>query len=82
MDGVGRHDKLGQPFTLLIPFHSVSPDVKLFSRSSGANLGVKITDDDLEESVVFSVEPLQIHIKRFQLLFFVARCWCVSNEDG
>ena len=49
MDGVGRHDKLGQPFTLLIPFHSVNPDVKLFSRSSWANLGVKITDDELEK---------------------------------
>ncbi|VDO39170.1 unnamed protein product [Haemonchus placei] len=50
MDGVGRDDGLGQPFTLLIPFYSVSPDVELFIRSSGADLGVEITDDDLEES--------------------------------
>ncbi|VDO24951.1 unnamed protein product [Haemonchus placei] len=69
MDGLGRHDKLGQPFTLLIPFHSVSHDKELCDRSSGANLGVEFTNDDLEER-----EPLQIHRERFELLFFLA--WC------
>ncbi|VDO89839.1 unnamed protein product [Haemonchus placei] len=49
MGGVGRHDELGQLFTLLITSHSVSPDVEHFSRSSEANLDVEITDDDLEK---------------------------------
>ncbi|VDO45137.1 unnamed protein product [Haemonchus placei] len=31
MDGVGRHDELGQSFTLLISFHSESPDGELFT---------------------------------------------------
>ncbi|VDO24855.1 unnamed protein product [Haemonchus placei] len=50
------------------------------SRSSRANLGVKITDDDLEESVIFSVEPLQIHIEHFELFFFVALCCFRTNR--
>ncbi|VDO25820.1 unnamed protein product [Haemonchus placei] len=35
-------------------------------------LGVEITDDDYGESVVFFIEPLQMHMERFQLIFFVA----------
>ena len=72
MDGVGRHDKLRQSFALLIPIHSVSTDVKLSSRSSWANLGVEVADDDLEEGMIFPVELLQFHIKCFVFFFVVA----------
>ncbi|VDO81275.1 unnamed protein product [Haemonchus placei] len=52
MGGVGRHNKLGHIFSLLTPFCSVSPDIQLLSRSSEVILGVEITDDELEESVI------------------------------
>ena len=81
MDGMGRHDKLRQPFTLLIPLRSVSSDVKFFSRSSWSDLSVEITDDDLEEGMIFLVELLQFHIEGFELILVVAGCWCVGDED-
>ncbi|VDO37438.1 unnamed protein product [Haemonchus placei] len=39
----------------------LSPAVLL--SASGFNLGAKITDDDLEESVVFPVEPLRAFVR-------------------
>ncbi|KAK6733459.1 hypothetical protein RB195_017294 [Necator americanus] len=70
MYGHSRHDKLGEPLPLFVLLYAVDPDVKFLGRSSGANLGVKITNNDLVENIVFSVELLQLHIESFDFLLF------------
>ena len=41
VEGVGQHDKLRQSSSLLIPLHSMSSNVKFFSRFSGSILALK-----------------------------------------
>nr|CDJ85697.1 unnamed protein product [Haemonchus contortus] len=45
MDGVGRHDKLGQPSTLLIPFYS--EDVKTQESDTAINTSLMQKKDDM-----------------------------------
>uniref|UniRef100_A0A0K0D849 Uncharacterized protein n=1 Tax=Angiostrongylus cantonensis TaxID=6313 RepID=A0A0K0D849_ANGCA len=59
MTGLGRHDKLREPLTLFASFQSACPNVTFLIRSSWSDLGIEISNDDLEECVVFSVEPFQ-----------------------
>ncbi|VDM56265.1 unnamed protein product [Angiostrongylus costaricensis] len=56
---------------MLVPFKSVGSNVTFFKRSSGFNLGVEISNDDLKERTVFSVELLQMSdtgLKVFELI--------------
>uniref|UniRef100_A0A0K0D168 Uncharacterized protein n=1 Tax=Angiostrongylus cantonensis TaxID=6313 RepID=A0A0K0D168_ANGCA len=71
MDGFGRHDKLREPLTLFVPFLSVGPNVTFLRRSSWSDLGIEISNDDLEECMVFSVEPLHVHVERFDFSFVI-----------
>ncbi|KAK6761781.1 hypothetical protein RB195_022750 [Necator americanus] len=66
----------------------MGPDVKFLRRSSGANFSVKIANFVVEianykvvKGMTFLVELLQVHIENLDM-FFVARCWSVSDEDS
>ncbi|ETN80552.1 variant SH3 domain protein [Necator americanus] len=60
MDGLSRHDELGEPLPLVVPWEAVDRDVKFLRRSSWANFGVEIANYDLGEGMIFSVELLQV----------------------
>ncbi|KAK6742712.1 hypothetical protein RB195_010151 [Necator americanus] len=58
MDGLSRHDEVGEPLPLFVPLKAVGLDVKFLRRPSVANLGVKTTNYDFAEGMVFSAELL------------------------